>query len=88
MSVERRLIVGDAQNEQVAVVTIAVPAGGEVEIDRTWRFEGWEIVYEYSPPRDFGEQIVRRENWPPVSLWQQLGLPAWRRAISRVRNGR
>jgi len=47
-----------------------------------------EIVYEYSPPRDFGEQIVRRENWPPVSLWQQLGLPAWRRAISRVRNGR
>jgi len=44
MSVERRLIVGDAQNEQVAVVTIAVPAGGEVEIDRTWRFEGWELA--------------------------------------------
>ena len=40
--IERRLIVGDAKREQVAVVTIAVPAGGEVEIDRTWRFEGWE----------------------------------------------
>lgn len=43
MPVERRLIVGDARNEQVAVVTIAVPAGGEVELDRTWRFEGWEL---------------------------------------------
>ena len=43
MSVERRLIVGDAKREQMAVVTVAVPAGGEVEIDRTWRFEGWEL---------------------------------------------
>lgn len=41
MSVERRLIVGDDRNEQVAVVTIAVPAGGEVELDPTWRVEGW-----------------------------------------------
>jgi hypothetical protein len=44
VSVDRRLIVGDAKNEQVAVVTIAVPAGGEVEIDRTWRFEGWQLT--------------------------------------------
>jgi hypothetical protein len=33
--------VGDNQMEQVAVVTVAVSAGGEVEIDPTWRFEGW-----------------------------------------------
>jgi hypothetical protein len=44
VSVERKLIVGDDQQEQVAVVTIAIPAGGEVEIDRTWRFEGWELA--------------------------------------------
>ena len=43
MSIERRIIIGDAHNEQTAVVTIAVPANGEVEIDRTWRFEGWQL---------------------------------------------
>jgi hypothetical protein len=43
MSVERKLIIGDAQNEQVAVVTIVVPAGGEIELERTWRFLGWQL---------------------------------------------
>lgn len=41
MSVDGRVIVGPADQEEVAVVTIPLPAGGEVEIDPAWRFHGW-----------------------------------------------
>jgi hypothetical protein len=41
VSVEARIIVAPDDRERTAVVLIAIPAGGEVEIDRTWRFVGW-----------------------------------------------
>jgi hypothetical protein len=41
MSVESRVIVGADDRERTAVVTIAIPAGGEVELDPLWRFVGW-----------------------------------------------
>jgi hypothetical protein len=41
MSVESRVIVAPEDRERTAVVLIPVPAAGEVEIDRTWRFVGW-----------------------------------------------
>jgi hypothetical protein len=41
VSVERRVVVAPRDRERIAVVTIALPAGGEVELDRTWRFVGW-----------------------------------------------
>lgn len=41
MSVQRRVIVAPHDRERTAVVLIPLPAGGEVEIDRTWRFVGW-----------------------------------------------
>jgi hypothetical protein len=41
VSVERRVLIGPEDRERTAVVLIPVPAAGEVEIDRTWRFVGW-----------------------------------------------
>lgn len=41
MSVQSRVIVAPADQERTAVVLIPLPAGGEAEIDRTWRFVGW-----------------------------------------------
>jgi hypothetical protein len=55
MSIEKRLIVGPEDRERTAVVLIAIPAGGEVEIDRTWRFVGWrdevKLKAKRQPPR-------------------------------------
>lgn len=42
MSVESRTIVAPDDRERTAVVAIALPAGGEVDIDPTWRFLGWK----------------------------------------------
>lgn len=42
MSIERRVIVGATKRERVAIVSILIPAGGEVEIERTWRVLGWQ----------------------------------------------
>lgn len=41
MSVEKRIIVAPEDRERTAVVTIPLSAGGEIEIDTTWRFVGW-----------------------------------------------
>ena len=41
MSVESRVIVAPNDRERTAIVSIALPAGSEVQIDPTWRFLGW-----------------------------------------------
>ena len=60
MSVEGRIIVCPNDQERTAIVAIPIPAGGEVEIDRTWRFLGWrddlKIKVKREPKRiDVGE---------------------------------
>jgi hypothetical protein len=77
MTVEQRIIVGAADQEKTAIVTIPVPAGGEVEIDPTWRFVGWSdnvtlrtkrfgsglhMVVEVAPPRRCPETTPFHEN--------------------------
>jgi hypothetical protein len=42
--VEERTIVGAGDQERIAVITVAIPAGGELPMDRTFRFEGWLIA--------------------------------------------
>lgn len=43
-----RTIVGPFDNERTAVITVAIPAGGELPIDPTWRFVGWlEATHEH-----------------------------------------
>lgn len=41
MAVEKRVIVAPDDRERTAIVSIAMPAGFELEIDPTWRFLGW-----------------------------------------------
>ncbi len=67
MAVERRTIVGSSVEERVAIVSIAVPAGGEVELDPTWRFEGWLTSREWTENGD-GSGTVRLRTERPASI--------------------
>jgi len=59
MTVDRRLIVAPNDRERTAVVTIALPAGGEVEIDPLWRFTGW--LAASGPTRDGAIELMQVE---------------------------
>jgi hypothetical protein len=60
MTIERKTIIGAADRARRAVVTFPVAAGGEVDIDPSWEFLGFEdeqtTASEWRAVRDFTER--------------------------------
>lgn len=60
--IERRVIVAPRDQERVAVLTVAIPAGGEIEIDPTWRFLGWRNDLKIKVKREPNRIEVRESD--------------------------
>lgn len=39
--IEQRIVVAPVDQERTAIVSVAIPAGHELPMDPTFRFEGW-----------------------------------------------
>lgn len=66
--VVERVIIGPGDQERTAVITVSIPAGGELPMDPTFRFEGWLMTLKSGKYRHRRGTRVRLECERPATL--------------------